>query len=144
MTFEILEGMYKLVDVHGKVIDSIHRAGRCSLPGIGWPARISVQQSGSGTGVITVTGTAHQLKAIQAAVVDALESDSEESGVESGEEEGESGEPCSGGDDPEDFDAVSICQDGPDEDDMVDDCYGYRYKCDCGSICSRCYEDKYI
>lgn len=94
----------------------------------------------------------------------------EESGAESGERSGEesgevggeqSGEECGerrveslalpppSSTSPEDGQgedsdgSISICEDGPDDSD-IEDWYGYHYKCTCGGICSRCYEDKYL
>jgi hypothetical protein len=138
MTIEIPEGIGKLVDARGSVSESISHAGRCILPGIGMPARITVKQSGDGSGVIIVKGTSRQLKFVHCAIAAALESDSEDS-------EDESIEDKEGNEPPRPMDEIggdsdgscSICEDGPDKEGMCRGCGGLPG----GRGCSWCYEE---
>ena len=130
ITLEIAPGcMGKLVDVRGAWHKSIHEAAHEQSPlfrSIGvweYGARVDIQQSADGSGVVTMTGSAYKLKRLHAAIEALLDSDSDggqsSGGSESGSESGSDGE-ASGSDESQ------------------------TPECDCGGLCSRCYEDHYV
>ena len=87
----------------------------------------SMQQSPDGSGVVTLTGTAYKLERLHAAIDALLDSDhdSDSDGDQSSGEAESGSESGSGGE-----------GSGSDE--------SQTPECDCGGMCSRCYEDHYV